>query len=168
VPRSVPDPCPDTVLDAALGRARGETYWRLRLAADTGLRRAELAAVCDTDVRDTVSGPALRVVGKGGAVRLVPVPSDLADWLRMRHGPAFGMTPAAVGEWYVRHLGRNVHSLRHRYATKVYAATHDLTAVQRLLGHASVSTTQVYVACADDTLAHAAAQVWQRPRLRAV
>ena len=63
---------------------------------------------------------------------------------------------------------RNVHSLRHRYATKVYAATHDLAAVQRLLGHASVATTQVYVAVADDVLTTAAKTAWYAPRLRAV
>ena len=168
VPRAVPDPCPDAVLDAALGAATGEDYWRLRLAADTGLRRAELAVVADTDVRESTAGPVLRVVGKGGDVRLVPLPPDVAGWLRARHGPAFGWTPGGVGEWYGRHLGRNVHSLRHRYATKAYAASHDLTAVQRLLVHASVATTQQYVAVGDDTLAAAAAGVWQRPRLRAV
>ena len=33
------DPCPDDALDAALARASGDDYWRIRLAAETGLRR---------------------------------------------------------------------------------------------------------------------------------
>jgi integrase len=37
------------------------------------------------------------------------------------------------------------HSLRHRYATKAYGATHDILAVQQLLGHSSPATTMGYV-----------------------
>ncbi|RIY29011.1 integrase, partial [Bifidobacteriaceae bacterium NR016] len=37
------------------------------------------------------------------------------------------------------------HSLRHRYDTKAYESTHDLLLVSKLLGHASVETTQIYI-----------------------
>ena len=53
-----------------------------------------------------------------------------------------------------RLLGKpwTAHSLRHRYATRTYAQTHDLLLVSQLLGHASVETTQVYVALPDDRM----------------
>lgn len=44
------------------------------------------------------------------------------------------------------------HSLRHRYATRMYETTHDLLLVSKLLGHSSVETTQIYVAMPDDRL----------------
>lgn len=51
--------------------------------------------------------------------------------------------------------GWGCHSLRHRYATKTYEQTHDLFLVARLLGHASVETTQIYVAMPDSRLREA-------------
>ena len=48
--------------------------------------------------------------------------------------------------------GWTAHSLRHRYATVTWQATHDLLLVSKLLGHASVETTQVYVAMPDERL----------------
>ena len=51
----------------------------------------------------------------------------------------------------------NAHSLRHRYATTTYAATHDLLLVSKLLGHASVETTQRYIAMPDERLRAAVA-----------
>lgn len=48
--------------------------------------------------------------------------------------------------------GWTAHSLRHRYATATWQATHDLLLVSKLLGHASVETTQVYVAMPDERL----------------
>lgn len=166
VPHGVPDPCPEAVYQAALERASGEAYWRLRLAADTGLRRAELAAVHSRDVRDLPGGPVLHVVGKGGRTRNVPLPDDVAQWLLMNHGYVFPgrsrttMSPGAVGRWYTLHLGVHPHSLRHRYATRAYHATHDIDAVRVLLGHSSVATTQVYVEVADDDLMQSARGAW--------
>lgn len=57
-----------------------------------------------------------------------------------------------------RHLTRLLpdgwgpHSLRHRYATRMYETTHDLLLVSKLLGHSSVETTQIYVAMPDSRL----------------
>lgn len=59
-----------------------------------------------------------------------------------------------VGSHLAHILGEpwTAHSLRHRYATVTYESTHDLLLVQRLLGHASVRTTQIYVALPDARL----------------
>lgn len=48
--------------------------------------------------------------------------------------------------------GWGPHSLRHRYATRMYETTHDLLLVSKLLGHSSVETTQIYVAMPDSRL----------------
>ncbi|OBK04066.1 recombinase XerD [Mycolicibacterium fortuitum] len=45
-----------------------------------------------------------------------------------------------------------MHTLRHRFATRAYRATRNLRAVQMLLGHASVATTQRYLAVDDDEI----------------
>lgn len=164
-PRPISRPTPEDAYQAALAAARGQDYWRLRLAADTGLRRSELAAVHSSDVQRLAVGQALHVVGKGGVERWVPLPEDLAAWIRMQRGWAWPagdghLTPDGVGKWYARHLGRNVHSLRHRYAALCYRAGHDIEAVSALLGHASVATTQHYLSVADDDLRLAASHAW--------
>jgi integrase len=129
------------------------------------MRRGELAAVHSDDVRDLVTGPTLRVEGKGGVTRWVPLPDDLAAWIRMQRGYAFPspsghMTPSGVGKWYRRRLGVKVHSLRHRYATRAYQSGHDINAVSRLLGHAKTETTQGYVAMSDEDLLASARGAW--------
>lgn len=53
--------------------------------------------------------------------------------------------------------GYGPHTLRHRYATRIYAATGDVLAVQQLLGHASLATTQTYLGLSEDRLIAAAA-----------
>jgi site-specific recombinase XerD len=49
-------------------------------------------------------------------------------------------------------LGHNTHTLRHRFATKAYQGSHDLRAVQELLGHSSPQTTQRYTLVETDAL----------------
>lgn len=166
------DPCPDDVLTAALDRASGDDWWRLRLAAETGLRRAELAAVRSSDVA-IVDGQAwLKVCGKGARIRRVPLSPEVAGWLGGLHGFAFPshdghMHPDSVGRWYRHHLGLHVHSLRHRFAARAYANGHDLEAVRLVLGHASISTTQHYLHATPDEVVAAASGAWL-PGLRAV
>lgn len=73
---------------------------------------------------------------------------DLVSWM------AGHVEESYVGKHISRLLpdGYGAHSLRHRYATTTYAATHDPYLVARLLGHASVETTQIYVAMPDERL----------------
>ena len=72
------------------------------------------------------------------------------------------LSPPWVGKLAGRLLpaGWTLHTLRHRFASRAYAGTGDLIAVQQLLGHASVATTQRYVQPPQDSLrraVHAAA-----------
>lgn len=159
-PRPHPHPCPDKVILAVLGKATPLETIMLRLGAECGLRRGEIARVHSDDVMDDLLGRSLVVRGKGDKQRIVPLPDDLADEIQAAHGWMFpGRWSGHVEEGYVsKHIARllgkpwTAHSLRHRYATRTYAQTHDLLLVSQLLGHASVETTQVYVALPDDRM----------------
>ncbi len=132
----------------------------------SGLRLAELAGL-DIHALDLSSGEA-RVTGKGSKTRIVPVGAKaqeaLAAWLGARHGLARPEEKAVfvsrnggrlttrqialrLDRWAVR-AGLPVHvhphMLRHSFATHVLQSSGDLRAVQEMLGHANISTTQVY------------------------
>ncbi|MFB4203236.1 Tyrosine recombinase XerC [wastewater metagenome] len=136
------------------------------LVYSSGLRLAEVAALDAADV--THDPETLRVVGKGARTRIVPVGrtarAALQAWLTVREGLAPATEPAlfvsrrgrrlahrsiqqrlrALAD--ERGLGRPVHPhmLRHAFATHLLESSGDLRAVQELLGHASLATTQVY------------------------
>ena len=107
------------------------------------------------------------VRGKGDKQRIVPLPDDLADIIMDARGYLFpGRFVGHVEESYIgdhiSHLlpdGYAAHTLRHRFATTAYAATHDLFVVAELLGHESVETTEHYVAMPDGRLREATAAV---------
>lgn len=156
VPRALPRPCPDDVLVSALTRCDTTGRLALLLAALGGLRVAEIAAVHSDDV----GCEELRVTGKAGRVRHVPVHPQLAALLEPVSGWAFP-SPTRRGEHeraasvsrriaVLLGSGWTAHSLRHRFATELHYATHDLRLVQEMLGHASVATTQIYTAVRDD------------------
>ncbi len=166
-PRPCPKPTPPDVLDHALAHSSGKLHLLVRLAACTGLRRAELASVHSDQVERTRDGWWLRVVGKGRQERRVAIPADLAVQLLDCHGWAFPspfgghVQPDAVGKRLKRALGGKwtAHSLRHHFATEANRAG-DLRSVQVLLGHASIATTQRYVQVDDQQLTHAAEAAW--------
>ena len=145
------------------------TAWRDRLAMELlyggGLRVSELVSLNYGDI-DPADGVA-RVLGKGRKERLCPlgavanaVLKKFRDEFAPRHGPG---DPVLIGAGGRRLNVREVqlrlkrylaladlpldltpHKLRHSYATHLLNAGADLRLVQELLGHASLSTTQVY------------------------
>lgn len=160
IPRGRPRPTPERVYRKALMASDERTRLAVRLAGQCGLRRGEVARVHVGHVEEDLAGYSLRVTGKGGHVRIVPLPDDLAETLLTLDGWAFPspkgghLTPHHVAKIVRAALGGDwcTHSLRHRAATAAYAGTQDLRAVQELLGHSRPETTAGYVAVPDDSI----------------
>ncbi|NNG20311.1 tyrosine-type recombinase/integrase [Naumannella sp. ID2617S] len=160
-----PRPAPESVVSSGLTATEERVRLMVALAARAGLRRGEIARVRGADVTRDLVGWSLRVRGKGGRVRVVPLPADLAARIT-EHGPSWRfpgqdsghLSPARVGELVSAALpaGWTCHTLRHRYASAAYAGSRDLLAVQQLLGHSKPETTRGYVALPGDALRAAA------------
>ncbi len=157
VPAGKPRPAPDLVFSQAMLRAGTRETAMLLLAAYAGLRRSEIAKVHSDDI---IAGE-LRVLGKGNKVRIIPLHPQLAAVLAdfpcgyVFPGRINGhLSPDHVGELLTRLLGPgwSAHTLRHRFATRSYAAQRDLRAVQELLGHSKPETTARYTAVPNDAL----------------
>lgn len=144
-----------------VGKTHGPARSRVRAAA------REIARVHSDDVVADSAGHSLIVRGKGDKQRIVPLPDDLAGIIMDARGYLFpGRFGGHVEESYIGdHISRLLpdgwaaHTLRHRFATTAYAATHDLFVVAELLGHESVETTEHYVAMPDGRLREATAAV---------
>lgn len=166
-PHAHPRPCPDRYIAAAMEMATPSERLMIRLGAECGLRRGEIARVHSDDVVADSAGRSLIVRGKGDKQRIVPLPDDLAGIIMDARGYLFpGRFGGHVEESYIGdHISRLLpagyaaHTLRHRFATTAYAATHDLFVVAELLGHESVETTEHYVAMPDGRLREATAAV---------
>jgi integrase/recombinase XerC len=131
-----------------------------------GLRIAEALALAVRDAPLPGGAASLRVLGKGGKQRMVPVlpavRQAMAAWLAQHPdarpdrplfvGARGGRLDAAVAQRSLRHFRRlaglpesaTPHALRHSFATHLLGDGADLRAIQELLGHASLSTTQRY------------------------
>lgn len=168
-PRPAPHDAWAAVLAAVLAAADPRVTLMLRLAGEAGLRRAEVAQVRTNDVFVAVGSAQLIVRGKGGKQRLVPISSELAEFVRRGaagHTPEMGayewgkygrlfldgegghLTARWVGTLVSRVMpeGHTMHTLRHRFAMRVYRGSRNLRAVQALMGHSSVATTEIYTA----------------------
>lgn len=182
-PKMVPRPAPDDAWVYALGMADTRTALMMRLAGEAGLRRAEVAQVQTRDVFMASGGAQLMVNGKGGRRRIVPISDELAQLIRRGaagHTPSLAaydwgtngwlfpdgegghLTAEWVGTTVARALpeGYAMHTLRHRFATRAYRGSRNLRAVQTLLGHASVASTQRYTEVVDDEIRAAASAAW--------
>lgn len=154
IAQGVARPAPDRVYHEALMRAGARERVMLRLAAEVGMRRAEVAQVHTRDVTEDMVGHSLLVHGKGGRERVVPLPRSLgrtlAEWEPgyvfpgQDHGH---LSPRYVGKLMAELLpdGWTMHALRHRFATRLYALRSDLLMVQEALGHSSPTTTRRYI-----------------------
>lgn len=156
----MPRPTPERAYRRAVMSADERVRLMIRLAADLGLRRGEVAAIHTRDVTEDLVGYSLVVHGKGGRERVVPMPDDLATLVLRRAGDGHLFPGRVDGHLSARWVGRLVstelpegiamHSLRHRFATRIYAVDQDLLSTQQLLGHASPVTTQAYVQVPDE------------------
>lgn len=134
----------------------------LELFYSCGLRISELLAV---DVKDVdFIGETVRVFGKGSKERIVPIGEPAVNAIQryrqvaaVTSGPLFlstrhtRITQQAVDQLLKKYLKLSAipfaispHKLRHSFATHLLDAGADLRSVQALLGHASLSTTQIY------------------------
>ena len=136
----------------------------LELFYSSGLRLSELTQL-DLEQLD-LAGALVQVHGKGGKARVLPVGRKareaLQAWLKLRgisaprdsavfvtrQGKRLGqraiqLRVKAAGE---RELGQHLHPhmLRHSFASHLLESSQDLRAVQEMLGHADISTTQIY------------------------
>lgn len=160
-PEGVPRPADERAVAAALLAADGRTRLMVELAAWHGLRRGEIAMAAAWDMTVSSGGWSLRVHGKGGKDRMVPLLDSVAAKFRLSgsgwvfpNGFGDHLTAGHVGVLISRVLpvGVTPHMLRHRFATVVYRRTLDIRNLQRLLGHSSVATTQRYAAPDDAVL----------------
>jgi len=153
-------------IDDSEGTLAARDHAILELFYSSGLRLAELIGLNLEDM-DLKAG-IVTVTGKGNKTRMVPVGSQailaLQQWLQIR-GLIQGKDPQALfvskqgkritgravqyrlKEWAIKQgISSDVHPhmLRHSFATHVLQSSGDLRAVQEMLGHANISTTQVY------------------------
>ena len=153
-----PRPATDDAYTQALERAKPRERLMLRLAAELGMRRGEVARVHAADVQGGGDRWELLVLGKGNKQRAIPLPRGLATELR-NAGAGYLFPGQDAGHLSPRWVGKQVsaclpsgvtmHALRHRFATRAYHLDRDVFTVQQLLGHASPATTQRYVLVSD-------------------
>lgn len=161
VPAGLPRPMSRADVATLLETLSDDLRRAVALGAYGGLRVSEAAALSWSDIdRETNR---IRVFGKGQKFRLVGLAPLLLDSILPDTG---GNVVTASGKPYTagtlqRKVNRAIraagvdatyHQLRHRFGTVALAATGDLLAVSRAMGHASVSTTAVYAATSDAML----------------
>lgn len=136
------------------------------LCYSSGLRLSELASVTMRDLH--LDDGTIRVTGKGNKTRIVPVGKKanaaIRRWIQVRknlnkpisnllfpnkdnHPLSSRTIQHRLTQWTKKQgLGQNVHPhmLRHSFASHLLQSSGDLRAVQEMLGHASISTTQAY------------------------
>jgi len=153
----------------------------IHLLLDTGIRVGELASICHDDI--SISDKCIKIHGKGNRQRLVylispSVHSAVKRYLLMRKNVDFTSNRLFVSEEgkeltppHIRVSLREVaaksgidrhvtpHMLRHTCATRWLEAGLDIRFVQKLLGHHSISTTEIYTHVSDVNLREALARV---------
>ena len=173
VEKKLPRTCDSEQLDQLLKAQPGDDDLTLRdlamfeLTYSSGLRLAELASINLQDI--DLGARQVKVTGKGHKTRYLPVGRKAAEALKrwLKHRPAHLKHPEENALFISqqgsrlshrsiqnrlnqliksRGLGQHIspHMLRHSFATHLLESSADLRAVQELLGHADISTTQIY------------------------
>lgn len=183
LPRSLPKALGEADVEALLRAPPVETPLGLRdramleLLYATGLRVSELVGLTAAQVN--LRQGVLRVVGKGGKERLVPLGEEAGHWLEryvlasrpalLKGGQAAALFVTARRAGLSRQMFWNIvkkhalaagiaasrispHVLRHSFATHLLNHGADLRALQMMLGHSSLTTTQIYTQVAKEGL----------------
>lgn len=171
LPKRLPDPIAEDVFRRCVEDAPPDMAAILGLAGFAGLRAVEIARLAWPAVR--WGDKSLRLDGKGSKERIVPMEGELPGLLAAlatrrgpviprRDGQARHNEPHTISQranvWLHDHDSPwTLHKLRHRFGTMVVRRGGNVVAAQRLLGHASLSTTQIYVDVDPEALRAAAA-----------
>jgi len=146
---------------------------------DTGLRVSEVLHLTPRDIK-WKEGKVVVKEGKGGDDRLLPMNQDLLGWLRRWEekrpkGQTFFTTAQGkpLNDRYVRAMVKRLsvkagivekdihpHTLRHSFGTETYRKTKNLRLTQKMLGHKSIATTQIYTHVSDAEAEQAMAEIW--------
>ena len=160
-PRRLPDTPKREAVDATIDALAGDGPLALRnralveLVYSAGLRSREAV---DLDLADIdFEQELVRIRGKGGKERVVPLGEEAAAWLarylrearpELASGAANALFLSVRGRRLdtsiLRRLCPHPHRLRHAFATHLLEGGADLRTIQELLGHSSLSTTQIY------------------------
>ena len=160
-PRRLPETPREPEVDATLRALEGDGALALRnralveLVYSAGLRSAEAVGLDLADV--DFDQELVHVRGKGGKERVVPLGEEAAHWLaRYLRDARPELVRGAQDALFVSARGRRLdtstlrrvvphpHRLRHAFATHLLEGGADLRTIQELLGHSSLSTTQIY------------------------
>jgi site-specific recombinase XerD len=160
-PRRLPDPPRMPEIEQTLQRLEGDGPLELRnralveLVYSAGLRSAEAVGLDlgDVDFEQEI----VHVRGKGGKERVVPLGEEAGWWLaryleharpQLAAGPESALFLSIRGRRLdtstLRRISPHPHRLRHAFATHLLEGGADLRTIQELLGHSSLSTTQIY------------------------
>jgi integrase/recombinase XerD len=162
---SLQERLPDRLTDEEVGILVGlpEPFgFVIRLGLGTGLRWAEL---CRSQSRHVECGWLVVSQTKSGKVRRVPLAGELAAEVNARVGRLVPFREADPGtfSWHVRQMSGverfHPHMMRHTFACRWIERGGSLPALQQILGHASIATTQRYARLGDDVVKEQAARV---------
>jgi site-specific recombinase XerD len=135
----------------------------LLLMADAGLRRDEVVRLTPA----AIEGNWLHFTGKGSIERKVPMTRELLELVtqasqgKRRQDRLVGLGEKGVYGRFKKYAALagapdlHPHDLRHYFATRILELTGDIRLVQELLGHASISTTEIYTAVRPERLEEA-------------
>jgi integrase/recombinase XerC len=182
LPKPLPVPLAKRIADPDLRAGEEREPWVLArdaavlaLLYGSGLRISEALGLKRKDLPDPGTDEAVRVTGKGNKTRMVPVLAQVArlaaeyvaicPYRLAPDGPLFvgakggALSPRVIQLAMARMRGAlglpdsaTPHALRHSFATHLLGRGGDLRSIQELLGHASLSTTQIYTAVDADRL----------------